>query len=258
LTGQESFARSYLGHAFQFSANRPGLEEALTAHLPAAADGSTGRLARSYSLEKTGRTWRWRTARGRWRAVTNPWAAAALMADDVERFLAAHAEGYLFIHAGAVAVGHRAILLPGPTLSGKSRMVEALIHRGASYLSDEFAIVDRHGFAHPWARPLALRLLDGRTVHVPVAQLGGELREHPARVRLVAFLRHRPEAGSSWRVMSPGQSTLLLLRNALSVRSKVPLAHLAVSAVMRDAVTLRGDREDAGQAADALLEQLGH
>ena len=52
------------------------------------------------------------------------------------------------VHAGAVAIDGRALLLPGSTQTGKTLLVTALLERGATYLSDEFALLDEHGRVH--------------------------------------------------------------------------------------------------------------
>lgn len=61
------------------------------------------------------------------------------------------------VHAGAVLWGERILLLPGITHSGKSSLVAELLRRGATYFSDEYALVDSEGHVHPYPRPLLLR-----------------------------------------------------------------------------------------------------
>ena len=48
--------------------------------------------------------------------------------------LAMSATTWTFVHAGAVAWKGRAIVIPGPSGHGKSRLVEALVRAGATYL----------------------------------------------------------------------------------------------------------------------------
>jgi hypothetical protein len=61
------------------------------------------------------------------------------------------------VHSGAVLCGGRALLLPGKTHSGKSSLVAELLRRGATYFSDEYALIDAEGRVHPYPRPLLLR-----------------------------------------------------------------------------------------------------
>src|ERR687894_479249 len=49
-----------------------------------------------------------------------------------------------------VARGGRALVRPGPSLSGKTTLVAALVRSGAAYLSDEFAVLDPEGRVHPY------------------------------------------------------------------------------------------------------------
>ena len=56
-----------------------------------------------------------------------------------------------------LSVGKAAIVMPGASFAGKTTMVRAWLEAGATYYSDEFAVLDRTGRVHPFARPLAIR-----------------------------------------------------------------------------------------------------
>ena len=64
---------------------------------------------------------------------------------DLQITVALQAKNRLFVHAGVVGWRNRAILIPGRSFSGKSTLVEALVRAGASYYSDEFAVLDAKG-----------------------------------------------------------------------------------------------------------------
>src|SRR5262249_9780321 len=83
--------------------------------------------------------------------------AAGHVATDAQTFVAAAASAYTFIHAGVVSLGGRAIVLPGDSGAGKSTLVQAFLNAGATYGSDEFAVIDASGAVHAFARPLRLR-----------------------------------------------------------------------------------------------------
>lgn len=55
--------------------------------------------------------------------------------------IATSAHRYMMLHAGTVAFGDRAMILPGTPGSGKSTLSAALHLRGARLLSDEFGLV---------------------------------------------------------------------------------------------------------------------
>src|SRR5215470_6283925 len=49
----------------------------------------------------------------------------------------------VFVHAGVVGWKDRAIIVPGKTFTGKSTLIAELVKLGASYYSDEFALIDK-------------------------------------------------------------------------------------------------------------------
>jgi hypothetical protein len=65
--------------------------------------------------------------------------------------VATWATRWVFVHAGAVGWQGKGIVIPAPSRSGKSRLVEALVRAGATYYSDEFAVLDSRGRLHPFA-----------------------------------------------------------------------------------------------------------
>src|SRR5438105_4409512 len=69
---------------------------------------------------------------------------------------AVSARRWLYVHAGVVSWDGTAVLIPGRSMSGKSTLVEALVRAGASYASDEFAVLDRQGRAHPYPKAPSL------------------------------------------------------------------------------------------------------
>jgi hypothetical protein len=61
------------------------------------------------------------------------------------------------VHAGVVAFGQHAVVLPGQSRAGKSTLVHALVNEGATYLSDEFAVFQADGGVHSFRKPISLR-----------------------------------------------------------------------------------------------------
>ena len=81
----------------------------------------------------------------------------SLLQTQVRLFIGLEAAGLVFVHAGAVAIGERAVIFPGRSFSGKTRLVAEFLQRGATYLSDEFAVIDTEGLVHPFPTRLSLR-----------------------------------------------------------------------------------------------------
>ncbi len=118
------------------------------------------------------------------------------------------------VHAGAVSYGGVAILFPGPSYSGKSTLVAELLHHGFAYFSDEYALIDREGRAHPYPRSLMLRngmLRNGKPDARPVlvADSGGVVGRGPAPVALVLALEY--VRGTAWNIRPMPQSEMLLM-----------------------------------------------
>ncbi len=90
---------------------------------------------------------------------------------DLQITVALNAKNRLFVHAGVVGWRSQAILIPGRTFSGKSTLVEALVRAGATYYSDEFAVLDSKGRVHPYTRPLSLRENDAKARRVAAEEI---------------------------------------------------------------------------------------
>src|ERR1700692_1331443 len=76
---------------------------------------------------------------------------------ELHLYTATESSDMTFLHAGVVGWQGRAILVPGRSFSGKTTLVRAMLRLGATYYSDEFAVVDNLGRVHPFARPLGIR-----------------------------------------------------------------------------------------------------
>lgn len=167
--------------------------------------------------------------------------------------VAAGARTRLFVHAGVVGWQGGAIVIPGRTHSGKSSLVSALVAAGATYYSDEYAVLDDAGLVHPFARPLGIRDATGRTRQVEPASLGAAIGETPLPVRMVVVAQYAP--GAEWRPrrLSPGETVLALLENTVAVRSRPADTLKTLTAAVTDAEALGGMRGDAVPLAEQLL-----
>ena len=113
------------------------------------------------------------------------------------------------VHAGAVSYGGVAILFPGPSHSGKSTLVAELLHHGFAYFSDEYALIDREGRAHPYPRSLMLRNGKPEARPMLVQKSGAAIGSGPVPVAFVLALEYVP--GTTWNVRPMPQSEMLLM-----------------------------------------------
>ena len=157
---------------------------------------------------------------------------------DVEWSVAALAPKLVFVHAGVVGWQGRAILVPGRSGSGKTRLVEAFVRAGATYYSDEYAILDARGRVHPFARPLNRRSGDAGMERIAAAELGARI-------------------GARWRPrrLSPGRATIALLAHTLPARLRPAPSLAALSRVTRSALAFKGVRGEAEDLARAVLTE---
>jgi hypothetical protein len=133
--------------------------------------------------------------------------------------VATSSETRMFVHAGVVGWNGRAIVIPGVSHSGKSELVAALVRAGATYYSDEYSVLDEHGFVHPYARPIALRGADGASrERVTAESLGGAAGGPALPVGTIIVTRFAP--GAAWRPrrLSKAESALALLAHAVRAR----------------------------------------
>ncbi len=184
-------------------------------------------------------------------------APRALHALDsaIRTAIALEAPGLVFVHAGVVAVDGRAIVIPGPSMAGKTTLVAALVRAGATYLSDEYAVLDTGGLVHPYPRRLSVRGATGRR-EVPVTELGGHAATTPLPVVLVASITYRPDAAWSVRSVDGATGAGALIANAVAARTRSTEVLQAVGTVARAATHMAGERGDAAAAAEALTATL--
>ena len=178
----------------------------------------------------------------------------ARLEGDLRIYIAERARRRVFVHAGVVGWRGRAILIPGASHSGKTALVAALVRAGATYYSDEYAVLDARGRVHPFSVALSLR--DGPHGEVRKRRaeaLGGSSGVAPLRVGLVAVTTY--QRGASWRArpLSQGQAMLALLSHTVPARRRPRTALATLRKVVASAAVVKGLRGEADQMCGALL-----
>ena len=182
-------------------------------------------------------------------------AVLEVLESDLQLYVADMARRRVFVHAGVVGWNGRAIVIPGRSHSGKSTLVAALLEAGATYYSDEYAVLDERGRVHPYAKPLALRHESGgRTGKLQYNHEGGA-GVKPLQVGLVVVTNHR--AGARWRPrpMSQGRAIMALLAHTVSARRQPKRALAILPKVTAQAVFLKGVRGEAEAMIESLLSK---
>jgi hypothetical protein len=191
----------------------------------------------------------------RFRALTLD-ETARWLCGEIDSAVARNARTALFVHAGVVGWRGRAIVIPGRSMTGKSTLVRELVRRGATYYSDEFAVLDADGHVHPYARMPVLRgepAGDGNRAARACLDSAGDA---PLPVSLIVCMPHRNGAVWHPRVVTGARAVLPLIDNTVMARTQ-PERTLRISAMLaRTVVTLEGVRPEAEVAAARILEYL--
>ena len=180
-----------------------------------------------------------------------------LFESDLQLFVAEAAPRRVFVHAGVVGWRGQAILIPGRSFSGKTSLVVELVRAGATYYSDEYAVLDTRGRVHPYPRKLWIREKASlESERWSAESLGGSCGVKPLPVGLVIVTKYK--AGARWRPgrVTSGKGALALLDNAVSIQRRPELAFPVLSKVATEATILKGVRGEARYMVDSILKSL--
>jgi len=184
-------------------------------------------------------------------APSSPGAAIERAWRHLELHVAAHAVNPVFLHAGAVAFGPAGFVFPGSSGTGKTTLVLDLVRAGATYYSDEYALIDAQGLLHPYPRPPHLRANPHeRGRPVPVAQLGGPTGELPVAVDRVVFSTFAPGARWSPARCPQGTTVLKMMEHAVAARTRTAAVMDALAALAQGATAYEGQRGTTGEVLD--------
>ena len=181
-----------------------------------------------------------------------PEVVAQSLASELHFEIASRSVDYVFVHAGVVGWNDRAIVFPGRSMSGKTTLVAELLRQGATYYSDEYAVFDREGAVHPYARGLRMRSPDGQASISSPGDFTRQIGTSAIPLGVVAVLRF--ETGSSLLAepISPGAAALALVDNTVRARD-APAPSIRAASVAGTALNLAGTRGEAEEAASMLL-----
>jgi hypothetical protein len=176
---------------------------------------------------------------------------------DLHLYVAEQARRRVFVHAGVVGWRGKAIVIPGRTMTGKTTLVSALVKAGATFYSDEYAVIDERGRVHPYPRPLSIRRNGVEsTEKIPPEALGGAIGVRPLPVGLVVTTGYR--SGARWRPrqLLPGRAVMALLAHTVSARKDPERALTTLRRVVDGALVLKGARGEATETAKNILGRV--
>lgn len=179
---------------------------------------------------------------------------AAAFERDVQLAVAQKARHKVFVHAGVVGWRGSAIVIPGRSYTGKSTLVRELVRAGATYYSDEYAVLDERGRVHPFPRQLALR--DAKSVNQKISfdELGGGIGTRPLPVGTILVTKFRERARWRPQILTPGLGALELLANTVTARSGQPIVLEVLARVSKNARIFKSARGEALLLASRVLQ----
>ncbi len=179
--------------------------------------------------------------------------AIPLLQGAIDEAIVLRASDFAFVHAGVVAVKGGAILLPGLSHAGKSTLVAELVRRGATYFSDEYAVIDADGSVHPYPRALMLRNGEPEQRAVLPSQLAASVGSGGVPARLILLLKYAPGESFQVRKLNHSEALITLLQSTPQVLADAPQIFAPLGRVAASAVTYTGVRGEAHLAADRIL-----
>jgi hypothetical protein len=185
--------------------------------------------------------------------------ALMLLDSQLRLHVGVKAPDMIFIHAGVVAYRGRAIVMPGKSFAGKTALVAALVDRGATYYSDEFAVIDMRGLTHPYAKALSLRepgRKDWMQTDHSMESLGWTAGSEALPIGAIVVTSYR--RGAEWRPrrLSSGEGAMALLANAVPARDRPAQVMRALSHAASEAITIESERGEAEEVAPLLLGEV--
>lgn len=147
--------------------------------------------------------------------------ATSLLAALENKFqmnLATNAPDAVFVHAGVVAIEGRCLVLPARSYSGKSTLVHALVKQGATYFSDEYAVIDKDGWVHPYRRPLTIRRPPHLDRRVPAKNFPLDPKFPKGQISMILDCQYKKRSPWTPEPITLGQGVLKLLSNTVSVQ----------------------------------------
>jgi hypothetical protein len=186
---------------------------------------------------------------------SEPEVVADAFEDDLKCLLAERSPRKIFLRAGVVGWRDRAIVIPGVPHSGKSTLVRALVGCGATYYSDEYAVIEGNTVL-PFPARSANWTLPGTALSYWMDELGknGELK--PLPIGLVLFAPYQAGAVFKPKLLPRGRSLLGMFKHAVASQRNPERVLRALEVVSRRCNGLEGVRGDAHTAASYLIDRL--
>lgn len=186
---------------------------------------------------------------------SEPTSIADAFEENLKWLVAEHSPRRIFLRAGVVGWRDRAIIIAGGARSGKTTLVRALVACGATYFSDEYAVLEGNN-VHPYRSNMPEWIGEGGSLSYLLDDIRGVQPVKPLPVGIVLFAPYQPGAVFKPKLISRGRSMLELFKHSVAGQRRPEQVLRVLDSVTRKCNALEGVRGDAHGVATYLLDRL--
>ncbi|MGI8787290.1 MAG: hypothetical protein ACR2HG_05970 [Pyrinomonadaceae bacterium] len=181
------------------------------------------------------------------------------IAREIRTTIAEFAVGRVFLHAGVVGWKDKAIIIPAQSFAGKSTLVAELVKKGATYYSDEYAVLDADGNVEPYPKWLSMRDTINSEIQTdcPVESFGAKAgtKTIPVGMVLIAKYKSGRKASQKWspKRLTAGEGIMEILPHTFPLTNKPKFVLQVLNNLMSRAIIVKTIRGEAREFAETLL-----
>jgi hypothetical protein len=175
--------------------------------------------------------------------------------DNLKWLVAERSPRRVFVRAGVVGWRDRAIVIAGGPGTGKRTLVRALVARGATYFSDDYAVLDG-GTVEAFPSHRHVPVVAGHPLSHWLDDVDPERSTGPLPVGIVLFAPYQPGASFKPKLIPRGRALLEMFKHAVAAQRNPMHVLRTLETVSRRCNALEGVRGDARVVASYLLDRL--
>ncbi len=164
----------------------------------------------------------------------------------------------VFLHAGVVGWKERAIIIPARSFQGKTTLVAELVKQGATYFSDEYAVLDENACVHPFPKPLSLRgiINDFEQLDTAVEELGGIRGKGCLPVGMVLITEYLKDGVWQPEPLKQAAAIMEIIPHTMTMHSKPEFTLSILNKLTTRAIIVKTSRGEATKFAEIILKFL--
>jgi hypothetical protein len=256
-------AYAAFGVSWEMRSDSASLHRALLERLPpGATPRAGGNVARAYALRTLPATIAERDASYLLLADGRPLLRSSEPSEIADAFeenlrwlVAERSPRRVFLRAGVVGWRDRAIVIPGGRGTGKSLLVRALVAAGATYFSDDYAVLEGN-LVEPYPSQVPYWPSPSQGLACWLQEFAAAREPKPVPVGVVLFAPYQPGAVFRPKLISRGRALLGMFKHAVASQRNPAHVLRTLETVTRRCNALEGVRGDARVVAAYLLERL--